>query len=219
MAVDFQAVGLERGKSIFIPDFDKLVKDLKKLDPQLRKDFDKALKAAAKPLVDTARQFVPADIRNSTGGYLFKPTPPTYTTPAWVNDFVHRGRSSDKRWVWNSSFIKKNIKVTKTSANRVPFGYNKVATAALAVVNRAPAGAIFELAGRGTQESKSRTVRVSRNPNASEDFLRAVNKKYPFGGDARYGRILYRAALIAAPAVRKEVNKVIAERLKIFARG
>jgi hypothetical protein len=219
MAVDFQATGMERGKSIFIPDFDKLVKDLKKLDPQLRKDFDKALKAAAKPLVDTARQFVPSDIRTSSGGYFWKPVPPTYSTPAWVNDYSHRGRSSEKRWVWDAGFIKKNIKITKTTANKVPVGYNKVATAALAVVNRAPAGAIFELAGRGTAESKSRTVRVSRNPNASEDFLRALNKKYPFGGDARYGRILYRAAVIVAPEVRKQVSKVVAERLKIFARG
>ncbi len=216
---EFQATGMERGKSIFIPDFDKLVKDLKKLDPQLRKDFDKALKAAAKPLVDLARQFVPAEIRSSSGGYLWRPVPPTYSSPAWVNDYAHRGRSSEKRWVWDAGFVKKNIKVTKSTSNRVPFGYNKVATAALAVVNRAPAGAIFELAGRGTEESKSRTQRNSRNPNASEDFLRAVNKRYPFGGDARYGRILYRAATIAAPSVRKEVAKVIDQRFKIFARG
>jgi hypothetical protein len=216
---EFQATGMERGKSIFIPDFDKLVKDLKALDPQLRKDFNKALTAAAKPLVNLAKQFVPAEIRSSSGGYFWKPVPPTYSTPAWINDYEHRGRSSDKRWVWDAGFVRKNIKITKTTANRVPFGYNKVATAALAVVNRAPAGAIFELAGRGTQESKSRTVRVSRNPNASEDFLRALNKKYPFGGDARYGRLLYRASLIAAPSVRREVEKVVAERLRIFARG
>lgn len=216
---EFQATGMERGKSIFIADFDKLVKDLKKLDPQLRKDFDKALKAAAKPLVDEARRFVPAEIRSSSGGYFWKPTAPTYSTPAWANDYVHRGRSADKRWVWNSGFVKRNIKVTKTTANKVPFGYNKVATAALAVVNRAPAGAIFELAGRGTEESKSRTQRNSRNPNASEDFLRALNKKYPFGGDARYGRILYRAASIAAPSVRREVLKVIDQRIRIFSRG
>ena len=52
MAFEFTPTGQSRAKSILISDFDKLVKDLKKLDPQLRKDFDKALKAAAKPLVE-----------------------------------------------------------------------------------------------------------------------------------------------------------------------
>jgi hypothetical protein len=218
MAFEFTPTGMSRAKSILIPDFDKLVKDLKKLDPQLRKDFDKALKAAAKPLVEKARGFVPAEIRNSSGAYVWKPTPPTYSTPAWINDSEHRGRDAANRWVWKDALVKRNIKVVKSTANKVPFGYSKVATAALAVVNRSPAGAIFELAGRGSAASRARTTSKSRN-QTNNVFNDMLIKKYPFIGDAQYGRILYRAASIVAPEVRKQVLAVVDQRLKAFVRG
>ncbi len=216
---EFQATGMERGKSIFIPDFDKLVKDLKALDPQLRKDFNKALNAAAKPLVTQARTFVPAEIRSSSGGYIWRPVGPTYQTAAWINDTQHRGRDAGNRWVWRADVVRRNIKITRTSSNRVPFGYNKVATAALAVVNRSAPGAIYELAGRGTERSRSRTVSRSRNPKAQEDFRNLMLKDHPFTADARYGRILYRAAANIGPEVRRAVEKVVDERLRSFARG
>lgn len=218
MAFEFTPTGMSRAKSILIPDFDALVKDLKKLDPQLRKDFDKALKAAAKPLVEKARGFVPAEIRNSSGAYVWKPTPPTYSTPAWINDTEHRGRDAANRWVWKDALIKRNIKVVKSTANKVPFGYSKVAVAALAVVNRSPAGAIFELAGRGSAASRAKTKSSSRN-QTNNQFNDMLIKKYPFMGDAQYGRILYRAASIVAPEVRKQVLAVIDTRLRAFAKG
>ena len=218
MAFEFTPTGQSRAKSILISDFDKLVKDLKKLDPQLRKDFDKALKEAAKPLVEKARGFVPAEIRNSSGAYVWKPEPPTYSTAAWINDTEHRGRDAANRWVWKDSIIKRNIKVVKSTANRVPFGYSKVATAALAVVNRSPAGAIFELAGRGSAASRKKTTSKSRN-QTNNLFNDMLIKKYPFMGDAQYGRILYKAASLVAPEVRKQVLKVLDERLAVFAKG
>jgi hypothetical protein len=218
MAFEFTPTGQSRAKSILIPDFDKLVKDLKKLDPQLRKDFDKALKEAAKPLVEKARSFVPAEIRNSSGAYVFKPSPPTYSTAAWINDTEHRGRDAANRWVWKDALVKRNIKIVKSTANRVPFGYSKVATAALAVVSRSPAGAIFELAGRGSAASKAKTTSKSRN-QTNNLFNDMLIKKYPFIGDAQYGRILYRAASIVAPEVRKQVLAVVDTRLRAFVKG
>jgi hypothetical protein len=100
----------------------------------------------------------------------------------------------------------------------VPFGYSKVATAALAVVNRSPAGAIFELAGRGSAASRAKTTSKSRN-QTNNVFNDMLIRKYPFAGDAQYGRILYRAAALVAPEVRRAVLQVLDERLAIFAKG
>ena len=136
----------------------------------------------------------------------------------WINDSEHRGRDAANRWVWKDALVKRNIKVVKSTANKVPFGYSKVATAALAVVNRSPAGAIFELAGRGSAASRARTTSKSRN-QTNNVFNDMLIKKYPFIGDAQYGRILYRAASIVAPEVRKQVLAVVDQRLKAFVRG
>lgn len=210
-------MGMERGKSILIPDFNKLVKDLKALDPQLRKDFDKALKIAAKPLVEKARSFVPSEIRSKSGRVIIRQIEPTYQTPAWANDLIHRDER--KRWIWNEGEVRKNIKITKITKNKVPAGYSKVAVAALAVVNRSPIGSIFELAGKGKSASQARTIRKSRNPKAREDFVSALNSNFPISGDAAAGRLVYRAEAIVGLSVREAVDKVVNERLKKFVRS
>jgi len=210
-------MAMERGKSVLVEDFDALVKDLKKLDPQLRKDFDKALKIAAKPLVDKARSFVPSEIRSKSGRVIIRTIAPTYTSPSWVNDEIHRDKR--KRWVWSEGEVRRGIKVTKITKNKVPVGYNKVATAALAVVNRSAIGSIFELAGKGKSASQARTIRKSRNPKAREDFVSALASNYPVAGESAAGRLVYRAEAIAGLSVREAVAKVIDERLKKFVRG
>lgn len=202
-------------ESIFIPDFAKLTKALKALDPKLRKDFNKALNAAAKPMVMTARTFVPGQIINNSGAFIFRPQMPTYTSASWVNDRVHRSRDP-LRWTWQANRVASGIKIKRTTANKTPFGYNKVAVAALAVVNSTPAGAIYELAGRGTEKSRAKTKSVSRNPNAPEDFRNLMTKISPLTGNAAKGRILYKAEAIMGDSVRTEVKKVIDQRLLAF---
>lgn len=205
-------------ESIFIPDFAKLIKALKELDPQLRKDFNKALNKAAKPLVTTARTFVPGQIVSNSGRYIFRPQMPTYTSASWANDKSHRSRDP-LRWTWQAGQVSSGIKIKRTTANKAPYGYNKVAVAALAVVNSTPAGAIYELAGRGTEKSRAKTKSVSRNPNAPEDFRNLMTKISPLTGNATRGRMLYRAEAIMGDSVRTEVKKVIDDRLFAFVRS
>jgi len=204
-------------ESIFIPDFAKLTKALKELDPKLRKDFNKALNAAAKPLVTTARQFVPGQIVNNSGTFIFRPQAPTYSSGSWINDKTHRSRDP-LRWTWQPGVVAAGIKIKRTTANKRLYGYNKVAVAALAVVNSTPAGAIYELAGRGTEKSRAKTKSVSRNPNAPEDFRNLMTKISPLTGNATKGRMLYRAEAIMGDSVRTEVKKVIDQRLLAFVR-
>jgi hypothetical protein len=208
---------------VLVPDLDKLRRDLKKIDPQLSKDMAKALTVAAKPLVSKARTFVPNDIRSGSGQFIWQQDAPTYSTPQWVNDTEHRGRDADKRWVWRSNDVQKGIKIERSGLVRKSqsfggrvFGKQLREIAALRVVNKTAAGAIFELAGTGKgNKAKSR----SRNPRASEDFVDVVSRQYVINQGRKKGRILYRAAQDSLPAIAKEVEQVVTRFLGRFARG
>ncbi len=202
--------------SVVVADFDVLIKELKKLDPQIKKDFSKALTTAAQPLRNLARSFVPADVTNGSGVPIFRPNPPTYLTPSWINDTEHRSRDP-LRWTWQPGEIKAGIKITRSRKNKAPYGYNKTAYSALAVVNSKPAGAIYELAGAGRASSKKRTKSVSRNPNAQDDFQQMIVRVAPLNG--LKGRMLFKAEAQVGDKVRQEVTKVINMRLSSFVRA
>ena len=202
--------------SVVVADFDVLIKELKKLDPQIKKDFSKALTTAAQPLRNLARSFVPADVTNGSGVPIFRPNPPTYLTPSWINDTEHRSRDP-LRWTWQPGEIKAGIKITRSRKNKAPYGYNKTAYSALAVVNSKPAGAIYELAGAGRASSKKRTKSVSRNPNAQDDFQQMIVRVAPLNG--LKGRMLFKAEAQVGDKFRQEVTNVINMRLSSFVRA
>lgn len=212
-------------KGVLVPDLDKLRRDLKKIDPILAKDMAKALTTAAKPLVSKARTFVPSDIRTGSGKFIWQQDAPTYTTPAWANDTEHRGRDAANRWVWNPNDVQKGIKIerqglvrrTSTAGGRV-FGKQLREVAALRVINKTPAGAIFELAGLNPGNATADKNR-SRNPRAGEDFETVLNRQYVINQGRKKGRILYKAAQESAPAIVKEVEQVLTRFLGRFARG
>ena len=210
---------------VLIPDLDKLRHDLKKIDPILVKDMSKALTTAAKPLVSKARTFVPNDIRSGSGQFIWQQDAPTYTTPQWVNDTEHRGRDADKRWVWRSNDVQKGIKIERQGVvNRSAsfggrvFGKQLREVAALRVINKTAAGAIFELAGLNPGNATKDKSR-SRNPRAGEDFEAVLNRQYVIQQGRKKGRILYRAAQDSVPAIAKEVEQVVTRFLGRFARG
>jgi len=210
---------------VLVPDLDKLRKDLKKVDPQLAKDMAKALTAAAKPLVNKARTFVPSDIRSGSGKFIWQEDAPTYTSAAWVNDTEHRGRDAANRWVWNPNDVQKGIKIERqgtvkksaTFGGRV-FGKQLRQVAALRVINKTAAGAIFELAGLNPGNATKDKSR-SRNPRAGEDFEAVLNRQYVINQGRKKGRILYKAAQDSVPAITKEVEQVLTRFLGRFARG
>jgi len=210
---------------VLVPDLDKLRKDLKKVDPQLSKDMAKALTAAAKPLVNKARTFVPSDIRTGSGKFIWQEDAPTYTSPAWINDEEHRGDNAKDRWVWNPTEVQKGIRIERsgfvsksaTFGGRV-FGKQVRQIAALRVINKTAAGAIFELAGVNPGKGSKNTNR-SRNPNAGEDFKRVLNRQYVINQGRKKGRVLYKAAQESVPAITKEIEQVLTRFLGRFARG
>jgi hypothetical protein len=189
--------------------FDRLVKDLKNLSPKLAKDFQRNLSKAVQPVRDEARRLVPIDnpVRN------WRQTEPTYTSNSWVNDFEHRGRDAANRWTWRPIDVRRGIKTTRT---RIKTGRNNTLFAeqvtALAVINSTPGGVIYELTGAGTNASRRRTKRVSRNPDAGQDFELAMNYR------GKPKRLLYKAARTHGQRALDEIEKVLDQGLYRFVR-
>ena len=101
---------------------------LRKLDPELRKQFNRDVKAIAKPVVDAAKSEYPA-------------MPLSGMTRAWSQ----RGR---ELFPWSNSDVRKGVKV-KIDTKRTA-----VATIKIQQIN--PAAAIYELAGKRASNPQGR---------------------------------------------------------------
>jgi len=162
-------------KAIYVENLDHLMDKMKKMDADLQKEFKRELNKSVRPVAKLAQSFVP---HSPFPGW--RDVEPSYP-PAWgwANDKVHRGRTIGEnkrsRWKWSQSEVVAGIKLSsaKTKVQRVKGATFSVT--ALAVVNKSVPGIIYELAGFGSSKSRSRTRRVSRNPNASEDFISKLN--------------------------------------------
>lgn len=198
-----------RNLSIYSPDFDRLMKDLKLLDPKLRSTINKSLAKAVQPVRDEARRLVPIDnpIRN------WRQVAPTYTFGSWQTDFEHRGRDAAVRWNWRPVDVIRGIKISRTRKKTGRSGGGREEVSALSVINSDPAGVIYELAGSGSIYSRRRTKNVSRNPKAPEAFELAMNKR------GRSKRLLYKAAAIKGKAAQDEIERILAAQLFRFERG
>ena len=179
--------------SIYVENLDEVMAKMKKVDPDLQKEFRRGLSQAVKPVAKLAQDFVPH--KPFPGWRDVEPNyPPQW---GWANDQVHRGRTIGKdkrsRWKWSQTEVIRGIRVStaKTKVQRikgVTFGVT-----AIAVINKSVPGIIYELAGFGLSRSRGRTRRVSRNPNASEAFISKLQ------GTARAQeykekRLIYRAS-------------------------
>ena len=196
--------------AIRLDDYDQLLKDLKALSPDLRKDFTKALNRAVLPARDAARSFVPGDnpIRN------WRQKEPTYTTGSWIDDFEHRGRDAAYRWKWVPALVRRGIKISRTRfATGRELGA-KIETTAISLINSEGIGIIYELAGAGKMTSIRRTQRVSRNPDSRNDFVEAIAKRR---GSPK--RLVYRAAAEQGDKVMQAVENVLETRLYKFVGG
>lgn len=196
--------------SIRLDEYDKLLKDLRALSPDLRKDFTKALNRAVLPARDAARSFVPGDnpLRN------WRQKEPTYTSGSWANDFEHRGRDAAYRWKWVPALVRRGIKISRTRfATGRELGA-KIETTAISLINSEAPGIIYELAGAGKMTSVRRTQRVSRNPDSRQNFVDAMERRRGLPK-----RLVYRAAAIHGPKVMADVQNVLDTRLFKFVGG
>jgi hypothetical protein len=179
--------------SIHVENLDELMAKMKKVDPDLQKEFRRGLSKAVKPVAKLAQDFVPH--QPFPGWREVEPNyPPQW---GWANDQVHRGRTIGKdkrsRWKWSQTEVIRGIRVStaKTKVQRikgVTFGVT-----AIAVINKSVPGIIYELAGFGSSRSRGRTRRISRNPNASEEFIGKLQRS-PRAQEYKEKRLIYRAS-------------------------
>jgi hypothetical protein len=179
--------------SIYVENLTELLEKMKKVDPELQKEFRRELSKAVKPVAKLAQSFVP---HSPFPGW--RDVEPNYPPQwGWANDQVHRGRTigQDKRsrWKWSQTEVIRGIRVStaKSKVQRikgVTFGVT-----ALAVVNKSVPGIIYELAGFGSSRSRGRTRRISRNPNASEEFIGKLQRS-PRAQEYKEKRLIYRAS-------------------------
>ena len=160
--------------------------DLRKFDPELRKEMDKQLKAAMLPIRDAARGFVPDG------------------EPAGLSRWARAPRKTAKEKAYrpfprfDSAVIRKGIvyRSGKNKANANGF------QALFYVANTSAAGAIYETAGRKSPAGQPWQGPVkggggdhdyshSTNPDAGRHFVQYMPPLY--GKDKQRGRLIYKA--------------------------
>jgi hypothetical protein len=169
-------------------------KALKKYEPELKKELDKQIRAALKPIIADARAHVPAQVFGGNNN--------------WAND------PTQAFPIYNPSLIRKGLTYS-LGAKRSRSGFVSLAT----LFNKNPAGGIIETAGRvhpyGRPTSHMVTIdkrfsrrqisvrtskdSLSNNPNAGMMMIERLNehvghlRTYKPGDRKTRGRLLYAA--------------------------
>ncbi len=202
-------------KAVYVSGLDELMEKIEKVNPDTKKLFQKELRKQIKPVEKLAKSFIPAEV--FPGWRDTKPYyPPTW---GWAFDQTHRGRTYGKtnqsRWQWSQQEAIAGVKITSAKVKVARRGMG-IETTALALVNASVPGIIFELTGGGTARSRGKTRRVSRNPNASEGFIRKVSQAHgAIAGDGKGKRVIYKATAQkgeqALNGIRAVIDKYLAQ--------
>ena len=158
-----------------------LRKALTQLAPDIKKQLDKEVRAALKPIIEDARSKVPA----TAPGGLFNYNYPGYD---------RKSRTSRKRGFpsYDPKAIRKGLTYSVATSRMKQSGFVSLFT----LFNKSASGAIIETAGRknpgGDPESQS------NNRDAGRRFIGAMNgvgalKDYSGRGQMSTGRLLYAA--------------------------
>lgn len=146
------------------------IKTFQKLAPELKKQLDKDIKGLLRPILVEAQGLYPSTESITPSGWAkggFK----KFSGIGPLNIDQTRGFIA-----YDGSRAKAGLKTITPKAKKNSTGY----TGFYGIVQRDPAGAIFETAGRGSKASRSRTrASRSRNPNASRDFIQRLQTAYP----------------------------------------
>jgi hypothetical protein len=201
-------------KAVYVSGLDELMKKIEKVNPDAKKLFKKELRKQIKPVEKLAKSFIPAEV--FPGWRDTKPYyPPTW---GWAFDQTHRGRTYGKtnqsRWQWSQQQAIAGVKITSAQVKVARRGFG-IETTALALVNASVPGIIFELTGSGMARSRGKTRRVSRNPNASEYFIRKVSQTHgAIAGDGKGKRVIYKATAEKGAQALAGIQAVIDKYLK-----
>lgn len=153
------------------------IKTFQKLAPELKKELDKEIKGLLRPILTEAQSLYPDTDQVRPSGWRkggFK----KFTGIGPLSQEQTRGFIS-----YDGGRAKQGLRTITPKAKKNVQGF----TGFYGIVQRDPAGAIFETAGRGSKASRSRTrASRSRNPNASRDFIKAVEKYHGVLPTARH---------------------------------
>ena len=181
-------------KAVYIENLDAIMKKIEEVDPDTQKIFKKELRKQIKPVEKLAKSFIPSEVFPG-----WRDTKPYYPTNwGWAYDQNHRGRTYGKtnqsRWQWSQADAIAGIQITSAKVKQQRVKGATFSVTALALANKSVPGIIFELTGGGTARSRGKTRRVSRNPNASEGFIRKVSQAHgAIAGDGKGKRVIYKA--------------------------
>ena len=181
-------------KAVYIENLDAIMKKMEEVDSDTQKIFKKELRKQIKPVEKLAKSFIPSEVFPG-----WRDTKPYYPTNwGWAYDQNHRGRTYGKtnqsRWQWSQADVIAGIQITSAKVKQQRVKGATFSVTALALVNKSVPGIIFELTGGGTARSRGKTRRVSRNPNASEGFIRKVSQAHgAIAGDGKGKRVIYKA--------------------------
>ena len=181
-------------KAVYVKGFDELMQKIEDINPDTKKLFKKELRKQIKPVEKLAKSFIPSKVFPG-----WRDTKPYYP-PAWgwAFDQSHRGRTygktNESRWQWSQADAVAGIQITSAKVKVQRGRGTDFEVTALALVNKSVPGIIFELTGGGAARSRGKTTRVSRNPNASEGFIRKVSEAHgAIAGDGKGKRVIYKA--------------------------
>jgi hypothetical protein len=143
------------------------IKAFQQLAPELKKELDKEIKSVLRPVLVQAQSYYPATDQVRPSGWRkggtkrFNGIGPL--APDQTRGFL----------AYDGSKAKAGLRTVTPRTKKGSFGF----TGFYGIVQRDPGGAIFETAGRGSAQSRSRSkTSSSRNPNASRDFIQAIEK-------------------------------------------
>lgn len=158
-----------------------LRKALNKLAPDIKKELDKELREALKPIIADARSKVPS----VAPGGLINWNYPGYERKSRTS----RGRAFPS---YDAKAVRKGL-VYSVSPSRMK---NSGFVSLFSLLNRSATGAIIETSGRANPQGDSRSQ--SNNPNAGSRFIGAMNGvgglvDYSGRGKNSTGRLLYAA--------------------------
>ena len=203
-------------KAVYVQGFDELMQKIEDINPDTKKLFKKELRKQIKPVEKLAKSFIPAEV--FPGWRDTKPYyPPTW---GWAFDQDHRGRTygktNESRWQWSQADAVAGIQITSAKVKVQRGRGTDFEVTALALINKSVPGIIFELTGGGTARSRGKTRRVSRNPNASEGFIRKVSQAHgAIAGDGKGKRVIYKATAEkgeqALAGIQTVINKYLAQ--------
>ena len=203
-------------KAVYVAGLDELMQKIEDINPDTKKLFKKELRKQIKPVEKLAKSFIPSEV--FPGWRDTKPYyPPTW---GWAFDQSHRGRTygktNESRWQWSQADAVAGIQITSAKVKVQRGRGTDFEVTALALVNKSVPGIIFELTGGGTARSRGKTRRVSRNPNASEGFIRKVSQAHgAIAGDGKGKRVIYKATAEkgeqALNGIRAVIDKYLAQ--------